>query len=162
MARDEQDREDLMREATALVRRVELQLPGDSQPYVVGFRQGGAASIFVGADPVFQFNAAGELRRGYWNGRLVKAEGNRLVYLERRRTEAEVQLVRQEFTAAQTTEFLQLAMEILNRLRRALHSGDLDLLKQVPLELDVVADLKAWLDSLPEPLAIASTPNVGT
>ncbi|HUG67676.1 MAG TPA: hypothetical protein VMM76_07985 [Pirellulaceae bacterium] len=160
MARKEEDREDLMREATALVRRVELRLPGDSQTCLVGFRRGGEASVFVGTDPVFQFNAAGELRRGFWNGRLVKAEGSRLVYLERRRTETEVQLVRQKFTAAQTTEFLQLAMETLNRLRRALHHGDLDILQQVPLELDVVAELTAWLDSVADPLAIASIPNV--
>jgi len=162
MARHEQDREDLMREATALVRRVELQLPGQADSWVVGFRRGGDASVFVGADPVFQFNAAGELRRGFWNGRLVKAEAKRLVYLERRRTETEVQLIRHEFTDAQLTEFLKLAVETLGLLRQCLSSHDFEILKQVPLNLDIVADVGVWLDSLAGPLAIASRPNVSS
>ncbi|MBI2479263.1 MAG: hypothetical protein HYV60_11705 [Planctomycetia bacterium] len=160
MARQEHDREDLMREATALVRRVELQLPGLADSWVVGFRRGGQASIFVGADPVFQFNTVGELRRGFWNGRLVKAESRQLVYLERRRTDAEVQFVRQEFTDAQMTEFLRLASNTLDTLRRALRRGDLEILKQVPADRHVVSELKVWLNSLPEPLAVASIPNV--
>ena len=160
MARDAQDREDLMREATALVRRVELQLPGHSQSCIVGFRRGGEASIFVGADLVFQFNVAGELRRGFWNGRIVKAERGRLIQLERRPTETEVQLVRHALTDAKTIEFLRLATDTLTLLRRVLHSGELVILKQVPADLDVVRDLANWLDSLPAPLAIASVPNV--
>ncbi len=162
MARQEQDREDLMREATALVRRVELQLPGHAEPWVVGFRRGGAASIYVGAQPVFQFNTAGEIRRGFWNGRLVKAEQRRLVYLERRRTDVEVQLVRHEFTDAEMIEFLELAVETVDRLRRGLHSSGIEILKQVPANVDVVADLKAWLSSLPATLSVASVPNVGS
>ena len=162
MARQEQDREDLMREATALVRRVELQLPGHAEPWVVGFRRGGAASIYVGAQPVFQFNTAGEIRRGFWNGRLVKAEQRRLVYLERRRTDVEVQLVRHEFTDAEMIEFLELAVETVDRLRRGLHSSGIEILKQVPANADVVADLKAWLSSLPATLSVASVPNVGS
>ena len=160
MARFEQDREDLMHEATALVRRVELQLPGHSDRCVVGIRRGGEVSIFVGADPVFQFNAAGELRRGFWNGRPIKAERGRLVQLERRRTDAEVQLVRHEFTDAETTQFLQLAAATLNLLQQALHTDELIVLKQVPDDLDVMYKLAMWLDSLLEPIAIASAPNV--
>ncbi|MBC8353970.1 MAG: hypothetical protein H8E66_18390 [Planctomycetes bacterium] len=162
MARNEQDREDLMREATALVRRIKLQLPGHAEPCVVGFRRGGEASIFLGADPVFQFNAAGELRRGFWNGRLMKAERGRLVQLERRRTKDEIQLVRNEFTEAQTTEFLRLATETVNLTRQVLRADNLVILEQVPTELDIVPDLASWLDSLTEPLAIASAPNVSS
>ena len=162
MTRLEHDREDLMREATALVRRVEVRLPGDSQTCVVGFRRGGEASVFVGSDPVFQFNTAGELRRGFWNGRLVKAERGRLVQLERRRTEAEVQLVRHELTETQMLDFVQLATETLNLLRRALQTGELVVVKQVPADVNVLFDLATWLDSLPQPLAIASAPNVRT
>ena len=149
-----------MREATALVRRVEVQLPGQLQSCIVGFRRGGEASVFVGNDPVFQFNIAGELRRGFWSGRLVKAERGRLVQLERQRTKTEVQLVRHELTAAETVEFLRLATETLNLLGRALHSGELAILKQVPTELDLTHDLANWLDSLPQPLVIAAVPNV--
>ncbi|MEX0820049.1 MAG: hypothetical protein WD070_10675 [Pirellulaceae bacterium] len=160
MARLEQDREDLIREATALVRRVELQCAGQAEPWVVGFRRGGEASIFAGAQLVFQFNAAGELRRGFWNSRLVKAEAGRLIQLQRRRTEDEVQLVRHELAGEQTAEFLRLAAETLNQLRRVLDTGELVILKRVPDDLNVIQALKSWLESLPEPIAIASAPNV--
>ena len=165
MARLERDREDLMREATALVRRFELQLPsrspsGQPQTWIVGFRRGGEASVFVGADPVFQFNAAGELRRGFWNGRLVKAERGRLVQLERRRAAAATQLVRHLLPDMQAAEFLQLADETRNLLLQALSSGDLVVVNQVPDDLDVVHQLADWLNSLPRPLKIAVAPNV--
>lgn len=151
-----------MREATALVRRVEVQLPGHSQTCVIGFRRGGEASVFVGADLVFQFNGSGELRRGFWKERLVKAESGRLVQLERRPAETEVQLVRHDLTDAETVEFSRLATEMLSLLRRVLHSDELVILKQVPADLDVVHDLAKWLQSLPQPLTIASAPNVGS
>ena len=72
------NREDLLREATALVERIELVPHRDrqfdaSEPIVVGFRADGALSIFFGDDPVYQFNAAGELRRAYCDGLLFKA-----------------------------------------------------------------------------------------
>lgn len=68
MARDESRREDLLREATAFVERIEL-VPSSSTskaaetPIVVGFRADGALSVFFGEDPAYQFNAAGELLR---------------------------------------------------------------------------------------------------
>lgn len=160
MARYEQDREDLMREATALVRRVELLMPGYSEPCVVGMRRGGEVSIFVGADPVFQFNSRGELRRGFWNGRLLKAERGRLVALDRQRTKTEVQLVRSELTEAQTSEFLALTSEMLGLLRRALRSGDLVVWRQVPEESNAIAELTTILNSVPEKPVVASAPNV--
>ena len=52
MALHEQDREDLLSEATALVQRVELRVEGFAEPVIVGFRRGGEASVFFGADPV--------------------------------------------------------------------------------------------------------------
>lgn len=151
-----------MREATALVRRVELQLPGQSQTCIVGFRRSGEASIFVGADPVFQFNRAGELRRGFWNGRLVKAERGRLVQLERRRGETEIQLVRHELSDEEAADYSQLATETLNLLRKVLQSGAFTSLKRIPADMDVAYELVSWLDSLPQPLAIAAAPNVGS
>ena len=78
MSRTEQDREDLLREATALIERVELRVSGWSESVVAGFRRGGQASFFFGADLVYQFNAALQLRRGFHNGQLIKAEDGRL------------------------------------------------------------------------------------
>ncbi len=160
MARHEQDREDWMREATALVRRVEVHLPDYDAPCVIGFRRGGEGSVFVGADPVFQFNACGEIRRGYWNGRPLKAEFGRLVQLERRRTETESLLVRHELTDSQQSEFLQLARKVLRLLQRDLLGDDLNIVKRFPSDFDAAGDLTNWLGSLPDPLVIAAAPNV--
>src|ERR1700704_5517811 len=98
MAREESSREELLREATALVERVEL-IPNvaiSDGHIVAGFRRNGALSVFFGEDPVYQFNAAGELRRAYTNGKLLKADRGRLAALQRVRTQNEVQLVRHE------------------------------------------------------------------
>src|SRR5204863_2544475 len=76
MAREESSREDLLREATALVERIELIPNGSTSDgrIVAGFRRNGALSVFFGEDPVYQFNAAGELRRAYTDGKLLKAD----------------------------------------------------------------------------------------
>src|SRR5262245_38526664 len=94
MSRRESDREDLLREATALVERAELNVPGYNDPIVAGFRKDGSASFYFGADLVCQFNAAGELRRAYVASLLYKAERGRLVALRRQRSDTEVALVR--------------------------------------------------------------------
>jgi hypothetical protein len=48
MARQESAREDLMREAVALVRRIELHVNGEPAPVVIGCRRDGAVSILRG------------------------------------------------------------------------------------------------------------------
>src|SRR3954453_924358 len=106
MARTESDREDLLREATALVERVELQVDGLEQPIVVGFRRDGSASFFFGAEAVYQFNSAGEFRRGYIDGLLYKAERGSVIALERERSETAVNLRRIELSAQQTDAIL--------------------------------------------------------
>ena len=63
MARHETDREDLMREATALERRCELQVPGMSQTVIAGLRADSRLSIYFGAHSVYHFDDALRLRR---------------------------------------------------------------------------------------------------
>src|SRR3954468_24098136 len=116
MSRRESDREDLLREATALVERAELNVAGLEESIVIGFRRDGAASFYFGADPVYQFNAVGQLRRGFVAGRLIKAERGRLVALSRERTENEVALVRHELSTAEATVALAECSSFLNRL----------------------------------------------
>ena len=86
MSRSESDREDLLREATALVERVELSIPGYGESIVVGFRRDGSASFFFGQSPVFQFNSQRELRRAFRDGLLFKTDNGRLVEMRRERT----------------------------------------------------------------------------
>jgi hypothetical protein len=160
MARTESDREDLLREATALVERAELQVAGESECIVVGFRSGGAASFFFGVDPVYQFTTAGQLRRAYVGGRLLKAEGGRLAALVRERTEAAVSLVRTDLTSAEQAELLATAHTRLNALAAAIDSGEIQLIGAVPGGANIVSRIGQWLASLPAEIAVAAAPNV--
>jgi hypothetical protein len=81
MAIEEHDREDLLRDGRAMPLRGETTI--DDATVVVGFRAGGQMSLYCGADPVYQFNADGELRRVFFHGQRYSAENGRLVLLER-------------------------------------------------------------------------------
>ena len=161
MAQQESDREDLLREATALVERVELAPEGgtNSEPVVAGFRAGGALSIFFGADPVYQFNTAHQLRRAYCDGQLLKAVRGRLVALRRVRQQHEVQLMRRELTDVEQVVVIGQMQERLRKLASQLSAGQLRIVGQVPESADVRTRLSDWLlrhDGLP----VATTPHV--
>ena len=160
MARQQSDREDLLREATALVERAELKVAGFDEPIIVGFRRGGAASFFFGSDPVYQFSAAGELRRAFVAGCLVKAEQGRLVRLSRERSAAAVTLVRDELDAREQAELLAAAEAKLRRLAAALAAGDFKLIGQVPADSDIVERVRQWFDARPGEISVALVPNV--
>ena len=152
MARQESDREDMLREATALVERVELRVdslidaPHDRKNHVVvGFRANGAASFFFGDDPVFQFNSAGELRRAYCGGVLLKAARGRLASLQRVRRENEVQLLSRQLTDLEQTAFAAEMQTRLRGLAESLQNGGLELIGQVPAETDVLSRVRSWL-----------------
>jgi hypothetical protein len=159
MARHESDREDLLREATALVPRAELTVPGEAEPVVVGFRDGGSASIYFGGDPVYQFNSAGELRRAYADGLLYKAERGRLIELRRERTTAQTQLVRRELTDQEQAALLAAAAARLKRLGEALATSSATVTGQVPADGDVAARIRSWLPLVCSPLRIAPRPH---
>jgi hypothetical protein len=160
MARHEADREDLLREATALVERVELEIEGADEPVVVGFRRNGAVSCFFGAEPVYQFTSDGLLRRAYANDRLIKAEHGRLVALERRRIPGEVALVRHEWDDATGLAFLATVADDLAGLRDALKTGRFRAVRQVPDDVDVVARVSGWLSTLRRRIEVADTVGV--
>ena len=161
MAREEVDREDLLRDARALVRRIELTPRRDNDaPVVIGFRENGAASFYFGTNPSFHFNTLGELRRAYVDDRLLKAERGRLVSLRRLRTAGEVQLLRTELDDEQIAGFLQTVQLRLNGLRDGIASQSCRLVGQVPQDGDVLVDVRAWLDEQQDvPLVIAQSPH---
>jgi len=159
MAREETDREDLLREATALIERIELRVPHEVETVVAGFRRNGAASFFFGADPVYQFNTSGELRRAYVAGRLLKAEQGRLVQLTRERTADAVHLVRHELDATETADVLQRMSDRLAALRNAL-DGPYEIVGQVPNDADVLTRVLRELTSLCVAPRIANSPRV--
>jgi hypothetical protein len=159
MARHESDREDLLREATALAERAELLVPGEAEPVVIGFRRDGSASIYFGADPVYQFNSAGELRRAYLGGLLYKAERGRLVELRRERTEQETQLVRRELMDQEQASLLANAAARLERLRQALATSSASVTGSVPADVDVRERMGRWLELAHPGIRIAARPH---
>ena len=146
MAREESDREDLLREATALAERIELApAHADAEHVVIGFRASGAASLYFGGDAAYHFNSAGELRRAYQDGLLYKSERGKLVALRRIRQEHEVQLVRQPLSDLDQNRFLAALQKRLDDLADDLGRQTLTVVGQVPADADVLGRTVAWL-----------------
>jgi hypothetical protein len=125
---------------------------------VAGFRRDGALGIFFGDSPVYQFNAAGELRRAYCDGKLLKAARGRLVALNRLRTEHEVQLVRHDLSEIEQATLLT---QMTNRLREfvaIISAGAFEVVGQVPPNADVLGHVKRWF-STHNDVPIAQRPN---
>ncbi len=161
MARVPEEREELLREARALVVRAEMEVDGFDEPVVVGFRRSGAASFYFGQDVVYQFNTADELRRAYLDGEMYKTEQRRLIRLNPRRTSESLELVRHESTPMETTEFLSAAAARIRQLQSALCENRYRLIGQVPRDQDVPMQIRHWLANLPANIALAETPKVG-
>lgn len=159
MAREEHPREDLLREATALVERLELLPENGDASIVVGFHQEGAASFYFGEDPVYHFNSAGELRRAYVKGKLYKADQRHLVELTRLRTPQQTQLVRDPLSPNETAAFLAAARQNLSRLASHLATHSFSLRGEVPQGANVVERVKSLLEKLPDQLLIAASPH---
>jgi hypothetical protein len=160
MARRETDREDLLREATALVERAELRPLDMAEPVVVGFRRDGSASFYFGADPVYQFNTSLELRRAFIGGLLYKAERGRLVALRRERRAAAVELVRRELGEDEARKIVGELSARLAEVMRAIETGNFELVGQVPAHTPVLRRIAWWLAAFPSPVAIARSPSV--
>lgn len=160
MARHEQDREDLLKEATALVERASLRLEGQDEKIVVGFRRDGCASFYFGATRAYQFTTDGELRRAFVGELIFKSEAGKLVALDRRRTEHAVELVRDDLDAAATRAFLDEMQFHLGQLHCAIDADRLTLVGQVPPTAHVVGRIGAWLDRFVGRVTIARSPRV--
>jgi hypothetical protein len=157
MSRQESEREDLLREATALVERVELRLADQPDSIVAGFRRDGSASFFFWQSPVYQFNSRRELRRAYVGGLLYKVDSGKLVEMRRERTATAVELRSRSLSSEEATQFLLDTEKWLSTLRNALAAGNVDVLGQVPNDKDVAARVIAWLQELPREIVLAKT-----
>lgn len=169
MARQESSREDLLGEATALVERIELVPHASTKqilksivpptPIVAGFRKSGSLSLFFGEDPVYQFNAQGELRRAYRRGRLYKAVRGQLASLQRNRSDEKTELVRHDLTIAEQTHLVDDMIVHLSDFAKLLNSNEFDINGQVPADADILSRLRKWLVTH-NGLPIAKRPNV--
>ena len=138
MTRQESDREDLMREATALTRRAELQLPAEPEPIVVGFRRTSAFSIYWGADPVYQFDPEFRLRRAYVDGFLYRTAGETLAKLDRVRTATATELHRTDLGKTELQEFLANVRSYCEKFVAAVQSGEAKVNAAIPSTEEVL------------------------
>jgi len=163
MPRETEDREDLLRDATAYVTRVQLKFASDATLVEVfaGFRVQGAASFYFDQDPVYHFNSAGQLRRAFVDDVLIKAESGQLVEWRRQRTDTTVTMLRQEMSAEQQHKFCETAVRQLGGLRQSIAQGSIVLEGQIPAGEDVVVRLAAYLERC-ETIEIADSPHVGS
>lgn len=159
MARTEQDREDILREATALSPRAEICSSVFAESLVFGFRSTGGLSLFFGADPVYQFNSAGELRRAYVGGFLYKSMKGRLQRLQRERQANEVNLWQTQLRDDEQGRFLADLNAQCVKLAELLDRGDFELLGEIPAECQSVSRLKTFLENLASPPKVADRPN---
>jgi hypothetical protein len=156
MARHEADREDLIREATALRRRVELRVPGEAESVVAGFRSDGSLSVYFGADPVYHFDPHGRLRRAFVGDRLYRTQGETLARLTRVRSETVTELRRHDLDPRELDEFVAAMRSRLRRLCDALADNTATVVRQVPAAEPIAADLREQIErslGMAEPLA---------
>lgn len=139
MARNESDREDLIREAVGLPNRAEWSVPSQNEPVVTGIKRNGSLCLYLGADPVYQFDPEGQLRRAFVDGFLYRTQGSTLARIHRERTETESNLVRYDLDVAELDAFLNTMRSTLQTLRDELAGGEASLLRSV--ERDPVAGL---------------------
>ncbi len=163
MAREESDKEDLLREAVALVERVELldtSHTDQRHTITIGFRRDGSASYFFDTDPVYQFNARRELRRGYRDGKLLKAEQGRLIELTRTRTPTETILERRDLSDDETGGLLDdVRLRLTALVAHWLRNG-YSLVGQEPPGTDVMKRVMDETEAiLRDEIKIAAVPN---
>jgi hypothetical protein len=168
MAQQESPREDLLREATALVERVELvsDKPRDARAIkeaarpsiVAGFRAGGGLSIFFGEDPAYHFNTVGEVRRAYVGGLIYKAIKGELIVLTRVRSADQVELRSHTLAATEQAKFVGQMSARLSDLAAELDAKAVQIRAQVPPDANVLDRLQKWLADYHE-VRIAVRPN---
>ena len=158
MAKQEQDREDLLRDGKQMLLRGEC--PVDGVVVVVGFRSQGQASFYFGPDPVFQFNENGELRRVFFNGKRYAAIQGRLCELVRPESSDRVRLLPQAILAKVETEIRVTLESNLAQIQIALKSPESDWRLAGGDFSEFQSQLSDWLASVLNHVKIAETPNV--
>jgi hypothetical protein len=160
MARNSEPREDLLRDARALSPRVMLQVEfaGGEVELFAGFR-GDSLSLYFGDDPVYHFNADGELRRAFVNGQVIKAEKRRVVFLRRRLSDAATTLERQSPDIEVEQAFQAEMQRRLDELRSALAREQVEVIGEAPASGEALPRLVAWLE-LHRSIEIAASPRV--
>ncbi|MCA9074152.1 MAG: hypothetical protein KDA93_03900 [Planctomycetaceae bacterium] len=152
----EADREDLMREATALRQRAEFRAPGQVDSVIAGYRSDGSLSIYFGPDPCLHFNSALQLRRAYVDGYLYRTQGTTLARLHRDRSGKQVELRRHDLSPTELERFLDQVRAQLTTFFDALQEANAECLQSVPPNADITSRLtKDLSDLVSQPLQLA-------
>jgi len=133
VARQEEDKEDLMREASALAERIELltELNGTQVVVTAGYRRDGSLSLYFDQDAFFQFTSEGLLRRAWRDGLLYRSQGETLASLYRNRAAGQVVLERTDLTAEELSEFRDTMTAMLTLLSANLNSNSVEVQRVV-------------------------------
>ena len=158
MAKKTEDREDLLRDATAFHRRIEFTVP-EQDPIFVGFRQGGAASFYFGQDHVLQFNSQNELRRAFWQDRMLASYQRTMHWLQK--AVGRVHVTRTPLTDAEFEEFQAASIEQLRALEAALSKNELATRGEFPTGGNIKDEVSQWLDGLDTEIRLAVHPGIG-
>ena len=148
MAQHEVDREDLMREAVALPHRVELSVNGFESLITIGFRSNSAMSIFIGQDPVYQFDPEGRLRRAFVDGLLYRSQHTTLAMLKRERTDTQTLLLRTDIADDALQSFRGTMLFSLQILEQKLNSADFTIRRSVPDAISHITRIQSALASI--------------
>jgi len=153
-----------MADATAYVNRVELAIDSMNSVVVAGLRKDNTLAVYFDQDPMYQFNADGQIRRGLVDGVLYRAQGGTLSRLSRHRTDDETVLKRTDLSSTQLAEFLNALDERIQSLASSIEHGNASVTESVPADaghqiLAIVAKrLKLVLQASPR---IAPPINIG-
>ncbi|MEM8913465.1 MAG: hypothetical protein AAGC97_16990 [Planctomycetota bacterium] len=130
MARNEQEREDLLAEGIQLVRRgrISAVIQDVEIQWLAGWRQSGAFSVFENSDPVFQFNASSRLRRVFKDAVRYAAHGGSLHELVRQPDPSgRLRLERRVLTGDESAVITSRWSQIFHRLNHAVEDECADL-----------------------------------
>ena len=157
MALEEHDREDLLRDGRMMPVRGELDL--DDVTILIGFRRQGQLSLYSGTQRVFQFDATGQLRRVYFDGRKYAADAGKLLQLSRQSRGGRVELTPQDVDAASTSTIIDAVTDTVKRLSAIISDSQKVWRVVGASNADFGDRVKRWLETIPIPVQIGATPN---
>lgn len=160
MARHEAEREDLLAEGVNMPQRGRVTSVDSGQEWIVGWRNESSLSLYVGQDPVFQFNAKGELRRAFINGQKLAAHDRHLCQLVRVPAEdGRLTLSRQRLDATELAGVRDLLEATRVELRTQLNSGNVEI-ATVGVSLPMFTErLQTWMEVQADRCEIAISPH---
>ncbi len=153
MARNEANREDLIREAVALTERAEFRINGSIELVTIGFRTTRAMSVFIGQDPVYQFDPEGRVRRAFVDGFLFRSQHTTLARMVRERTETQTLLVRTDLNESELADFRSRMLSVLQSLQQSIMNGSAVISRSVPSDINLVPQVVSAIE-----LALSASP----